>query len=154
MENYDYKEEFETVIKKVSSDLGRELDMSKIQIKDRGVPHVPSKWENGMMAVYTYNFNGKFLKIGKAGPRSKARFTTQHYNPRSAMSTLAASILRDPDMAQYSLTEDTVGDWIKSNCRRIDVMIPVDMGIFTLELVEAILHYKYEPKYEGFDSQR
>lgn len=45
-------------------------------------------------------------------------------------------------------------EFIKSNCRRIDVMIPVDMGIFTLELVEAILHYKYEPKYEGFDSQR
>lgn len=29
-----------------------------------------------------------------------------------------------------------------------------DLGIFSLELVEAALHYKYEPVYEGFSTQR
>ena len=106
------------------------------------------------MAVYTFNYKGNFLKIGKAGPKSKARFVSQHYNSKSAASTLAASILSDIDMKYQGITAENVGDWIKCNCRRIDILIPADMGIFTLELIEAALHYKYEPKYEGFDSQR
>jgi hypothetical protein len=154
MEEHDYKAEFENHIRKVSAALGRELDMDKIQVIDRGVPHCTPKWRDGLMAVYTYNFQGEFLKIGKAGPRSEARFRSHHYNPHNAKSTLAASILSDPKMSGYSLNDKTVGNWIKEHCRRIDVMIPVNMGIFTLELVEAILHYVYEPRYEGFDSQR
>jgi hypothetical protein len=57
-------------------------------------------------------------------------------------------------MRGMGITEENVGEWIKSNCRRIDIEIDADLGAFTLELVEAILHYKYTPKYEGFDSQR
>lgn len=150
----DYIKEFEQVISSVSNDLGRPINMSKIRIRDRGVPHQAPKWEDGYMAVYTFNYNGTFLKIGKAGPKSKARFISQHYNPKSAMSTLAASILNDIEMKYQGITESNVGDWIKRNCRRVDVLIPIEMGIFTLELIEAALHYKYEPKYEGFDSQR
>lgn len=150
----EYAEEFKDIISQVSKCLGRELNMTQIMIKDRGVPHNPPKWEKGMMAVYTFSYKGHFLKIGKAGQKSKARFTNQHYNPGSANSTLAASILRDSEMSYLNLDENSVGDWIKNNCRRIDVMIPVEMGIFALELVESIFHFKYEPKYEGFNSQR
>ncbi|GEM_PF-5297747 len=49
---------------------------------------------------------------------------------------------------------DLFGNWIKKNCRRIDILLDADLGIFTLELIEATLHYKYEPKYEGFLAQR
>jgi len=150
----DYTTEFAQVISSISRDLGRPIDMSKIHIMDRGVPHQAPKWEEGYMAVYTFNYKGNFLKIGKAGPKSKARFISQHYNPKSAMSTLAASIINDIDMRCQGISESNVGDWIKCNCRRIDILIPTDMGIFTLELIESALHYKYEPKYEGFDSQR
>ena len=62
--------------------------------------------------------------------------------------------MNDAEMAELNITESSVGDWIKSNCRRIDILIDVSAGIFTLELIEGILHYIYEPKYEGFNSQR
>ncbi len=70
------------------------------------------------------------------------------------MSTLAKSILSDVEMRDKGINEDNVGEWIKQNCRRIDVEIDADLGIFTLEFIEAVLHYKYTPKYEGFSSQR
>lgn len=43
---------------------------------------------------------------------------------------------------------------LKENCRRIDIILDKNLGIFALELVEAALHYKYEPRYEGFSNQR
>lgn len=107
-----------------------------------------------MMGVYTFWYEGDFLKIGKAGPSSNARFLSQHYNPRSAQSTLAASVLSDMRMQDKGIHENNVGDWIKNNCRRIDILLDSSLGIFTLELIEAALHYKYEPIYEGFAAQR
>jgi len=47
------------------------------------------------MAVYVFSKGPDVLKVGKVGAKSQARYTSQHYNPGSAMSTLAASILAD-----------------------------------------------------------
>jgi hypothetical protein len=79
---------------------------------------------------------------------------SQHYNPKSAISNLAKSILSDSNMKNLGITEANVGDWIKHNCRRIDIIIDMEVGIFALELIEAVLHYKYCPVYEGFIAQR
>ena len=99
-------------------------------------------------------FNGEFLKIGKAGPNSNARFTSQHYLPFSSQSNLSKSILQDEDMQKLGITADNVREWIKHNTRRIDIILAESLGILTLELIEAVLHYRYEPKYEGFKNQR
>ncbi len=152
--NIDYKTEYGNLIADISGRLGKEIDLREVKIIDRGVPHVPGTLPKDHMAVYTFIYQGQFLKIGKVGHKSGARFTSQHYSPNSSISNLASSILKDPDMYHLGLNENTVGDWIKNNCRRVDILMPNEMGIFTLELVEAILHYKYEPKYEGFSSQR
>lgn len=93
----DYTQEFRDIIINVSHLLGREVDMSKVEIIDRGMPHKPRSLKPGTMGVYTFNYKGRFLKIGKAGPNSNNRFLYQHYKPGSAMSTLAGSILPDPD---------------------------------------------------------
>ena len=82
-----------------------------------------NKAVNKKIAVYTFWYEGRFLKIGKAGPNSNARFLSQHYNPKSARSTLAASILMDENMQDIGITENNVGDWIKNNCHRIDILI-------------------------------
>ena len=150
----DYVQEIGATIATVAEILGRPVDMRKVHIIDRGLPHTPKSLMPGTMGVYTFLYKDRFLKIGKAGPSSNARFLSQHYNPGSAMSTLASSILMDKDMASLGITESNVGIWIKQNCRRIDIILNTELGIFTLELVEALLHYKYEPKYEGFKSQR
>ena len=142
-------------IKNASAAIDRPIDNDKINIIDRGQPHsAPHSLPKGKMAVYMFVYEGVALKIGKAGPNSNARYTSQHYNPKSAISNLAKSILSDVEMGDKGINEDNVGEWIKQNCRRIDVEIDADLGIFTLEFIEAVLHYKYTPKYEGFSSQR
>ena len=142
-------------IKNASAAIDRPIDNDKINIIDRGQPHSAlHSLPKGKMAVYTFVYEGVVLKIGKAGPNSNARYTSQHYNPKSAMSNLAKSILLDVEMRDKGINEDNVGEWIKQNCRRIDIEIDADLGIFTLEFIEAVLHYKYMPKYEGFSSQR
>lgn len=150
----DLENEFEKIILEVSKVLGKPIDKEKFEIIDRGLPHQPGNLPAGKMGVYTFWFEGDFLKIGKAGPSSKARFSSQHYNPRSARSTLAASILLDRGIQEKGINENNVGDWIRNNCRRVDILLDSDLGIFTLELIEAALHYKYEPIYEGFATQR
>ena len=150
----DFVNEFDNIIYEVSSVLGKSIDKTKYEIIDRGIPHQPRCLPTRMMGVYTFWYNGEFLKIGKAGPSSNARFLSQHYNPRSAQSTLATSILSDKRMQEKNITEKNVGDWIKNNCRRVDIILDSNLGIFALELIEAALHYKYEPIYEGFATQR
>ena len=150
----DFVNEFDEIIRNVSSVLGKPIDKAKYEIIDRGIPHQPRNLPTRMMGVYTFWYEGEFLKIGKAGPSSNARFLSQHYNPRSAQSTLAASVLSDKRMQDKGITENDVGAWIKNNCRRVDILLDSELGIFTLELIEAALHYKYEPIYEGFATQR
>lgn len=150
----NFVDDLDSIIREVSSVLGKPISKDKYVIFDRGTPHKPRALPNGMMGIYTFMYEGQFLKIGKAGPNSGSRFLTQHYNPKSAKSTLAASLLEDEKMRDIGITKSNVGEWIKNNCRRIDILIDAELGIFALELIEVILHYKYEPVYEGFLSQR
>lgn len=148
-----YVSEFREIIESITSAAGRKIT-SGYEIIDRGMPHVPQTLKRGTMGVYTFLYKDEFLKIGKAGPNSNARFFSQHYIPASSASNLSKSILNDKEMSGLGLTEKTVGDWIKQNTRRIDIILDAPLGIFTLELVEAALHFKYEPRYEGFKNQR
>ena len=144
---------FREIIENVSSAAGRKIS-SGYEIIDRGVPHAPQMLKPGTMGVYTFLYKDKFLKIGKAGPNSNARFFSQHYLPTSSASNLSKSILNDAEMRTLGITEQSVGNWIKQNTRRIDIILDESLGIFTLELIEAALHFKYEPRYEGFKNQR
>lgn len=149
----DYVTEFRQHIINVTTALGKPLDENYLEIIDCGLNRKRRGLPSGKMGVYAYCYNGVFLKIGKAGPRSSARFSSQHYR-LNAKSTLAKSILKDESMSELGITEQNVGDWIKNNCCRIEVLISTEAGIFTLELIESIIHYVYKPKYEGFISQR
>ena len=146
----DYISEFNLLIQKTSSAVGRIINGAQYEVIDLGVPHTPKSLPVGKMGIYTFSFKDQFLKIGKAGPNSNARFLSQHYNHKSAKSTLAASILRDNDYNNHKITDKNIKEWIKQNCRRVDIIFDISLGVFTLEFVEAILHYNYEPKYEGF----
>lgn len=130
--------------------------ISEDQLKtiDRGCPHSPSGLINGMMGIYIFELNDVCLKIGKAGKKSDARFRSQHYSPKSSQSNIAKSILNDPNMKNYGLSEENISDWIKNNTRKIDIFIDSELGIPVLNLLEAYLQCKFKPKYEGFESQK
>lgn len=142
------------IIFEISDILGKPINKSSFEIINRGMPHKPKSLPIGKMGVYIFIQDDRFLKIRKVGSKSSARFLSQHYNPKSAQSTLAASILLDKAMEDKNVTEHNIGDWIKENCYRIDILLDSSLGIFALDLIEAALHYKYEPIYEGFATQR
>jgi hypothetical protein len=150
----DYVNEIDTLIQEVSLAIGKPISRDTYEIVDRGLPHIPpTRLPAGKMAIYMFLLGNEFLKIGKANQRSNARFCSQHYG-LNAPSTLAKSLLADSGMSDLNIDPSNIKDWIKGNCRRIDVIINADLGVFTLELIEGVMHYKYEPKYEGFASQR
>lgn len=146
----DLKEQLLQIIKST----GTEIEESQIVILDRGLPHKSSTLPVGRMAVYSFIYQDRFLKIGKAGPNSNARFNSQHYDPKNSQSNLAKSLLNDPKLVGLNLDAMTIKEWIKTNTRRIDFLVDATLGIFVLNLIEAFLHLKYRPKYEGYEKQR
>jgi len=145
-------------IKSILLEIARLADLQikekQIEVLDRGCPHSPSGFPKGKMEIYLFKWEDKYLKIGKAGPNSNARSRSQHYIPGSSRSNLAKSILNDPSMDKFNLNDKNVGDWIKQNVQRIDILVDSSLSIFVLGLFESFLHCKFKPKYEGFQSQR
>lgn len=114
-------------------------------------PHrQPPTLPKGMMAVYGFWWNGEWLKIGKAGPNSNARYTSQHYNPRSSRSNLAHSLETDEKMVGVpGFDPSNPGIWIKSATSRVNILLPSERGTGLLALLEAFMHVRLRPRYEG-----
>lgn len=119
------------------------------------VPHRPPKsLPPGKLAVYVFMQGDRCLKVGKAGPKSQARYCGQHYG-LCAPSTLAKSLLRaQAEFATQRLDATNVKSWICENTTRWNFLIPLAFGIPTLNLLEAFIQSRLQPAFEGFPSQR
>jgi hypothetical protein len=115
-----------------------------LQMPHRAPPHMPA----GKMAVYAFWGDGAWLKVGKAGPNSQPRYTSQHYNAGSAKSTLAASLISSPPSGP-KLDPQTCGEWIRANTHRFNILVPSDRPRELLSLLEAFLHLRLRPRFEG-----
>ena len=136
---------------KVTSLAGNEIVCDEIDVEILPKPHKPpSRLPYRKMAVYSFFLDGMVLKVGKAGPNSHARYSSQHYNASSAASTLAGSILRNPRAVGLSnLDPNAVGRWIRQHTDRVNLLLPADAGDPLLSLLEAFLHYRWQPAFEG-----
>lgn len=116
-------------------------------------------------ALYWFSIEGICLKVGKAGPNSNARYTSQHYNPRSSNSNLAKSILTRSYVLKevlpaikYNeidmLNEETVGMWIKDNTSRCNLLIDAALNQVALSFLETFVQVRLSPLYEGRTSRR
>lgn len=136
----------------VASLAGTQCDVEKIKTEVLHRPHKPGGLPPGRMAVYCFFLDGRALKIGIAGPNSDARYRSQHYNPNSAGSNLAKSILRYPARIGIApLQEDSVGAWIKEHTDRINMLLPASYGRPMLSMLESFLHNRWKPVFEGRD---
>jgi len=136
---------------------GVNVNANQIEICDWGCPHSPEPLPKGKMAVYTFFYAGTCLKVGKAGPNSNARYNSQHYLPGKSKSNLSDSILADEVFLRHlhdHVDVNTIGDWLKRKTRRINMLFDETLGPFVLNFAEAFLQVCFEPKYEGFKSQR
>ena len=135
---------------------GFSLAQRDLMIESLIAPHrPPSRLPSGKMAVYLFDHSGRVLKIGKAGPNSNARYTSQHYSPGAAQSTLAASLLkRGAEIGIQDVTASNVGDWIRTNTDRHNFLLDCSYPIRLLTLLESFLQCCLDPVFEGFYHQR
>lgn len=129
---------------------GESLREDDLQAEYLTAPHrPPTQLPSGKMAIYAFWGDGCWLKVGKVGPNSGPRYTSQHYNPGSAPSTLARSIgncAQIPLRADFN--PDLPGNWIKAHCHRANVLIPATYSIEFLSCLEAFLHLRLRPRFE------
>ncbi|WP_242359874.1 hypothetical protein [Anaeromyxobacter sp. SG17] len=113
-------------------------------------PHKPPKrLPRGKIAVYVFSYRSRALKVGKAGPKTAARYTTQHYTG-SAPSTLAGSLLAHGSDIGIQLTTLAEADaWLRKNSDRVNLLLPVERGGFVLTLLEAFVSCCVRPVFEG-----
>lgn len=123
-------------------------------------PHKrPSSLPRGLQAVYAFLLDEGCLKVGKAGPKTQARFTSQH-SGFNAPSTLARSILSNPQRLAdllpperrsevAALGEAQVGAWIEHNTSRLHIFLPTRAGPLVLGLLEAFVQCRLNPVFEG-----
>ena len=140
------------LIEEITQKLGYPLSSKSYYIKDDGCPHKQSALPKGYAAIYIFAYGSEthyeYLKIGKVNVKSAARFTSQHYG-FSASSTLAKSICSDDEFCPKGVNQTNIKEWMLGNLHRINIFISAEQGKATTELVEAILHYKFRPRYEG-----
>ena len=125
-------------------------------------PHrPPSGLPAGYGAVYAFALRssstaaaggGRVLKVGKTGPNSAARFTSQHYSPGSARSTLAGSIIRYPILWPWlGITAEDAADirhWMTRNLDRMHIFVRQPSPEF-LTTVELYVRARIGSVYEG-----
>lgn len=133
----------EYIIKKQNLQIG----FDKLKVVDSNPPHNPIPLPKGKMAVTVFEWNGWVLQISRIGAKSNARFQSQHYNPNSSQSNLAKNLLNDKTMGSANICEETVGDWIKQNVRRIDILLDENYGTELLKELKNQLVVRYSPKY-------
>ena len=140
----------------VAKRAGFSLAARDLTVESLTAPHwPPSRLPPGKMAVYLFDHHGRVLKVGKAGPNSNARYTSQHYSPSAAQSTLAASLLkRGAEIGIRDITDSTVGDWIRANTDRHNFLLDSGYPIRLLTLLESFLQCRLDPVFEGFRNQR
>ena len=130
---------------------GDPISPAEIEVEYLPAPHrPPTRLPAGKMAVYGFYGDGAWLKVGLAGPNSNARYTSHHYNAGRAPSTLAGSLAKDPHMlAVAGFDPASPGDWVMKATHRVNILIPSARRREMLALLEAFLHLRLKPRYEG-----
>ena len=136
------------IVCRLSTELGNPITEKDYIIEDRGCPHQSSQLPKGKCAVYMFFYKDEALKIGKANEKSNARYSSQHYG-FNARSTLAKSSVADKSMWETEMNEENASDWIKGNTHRINILVDASCGDAAIELIEAVMHYAFNPRYEG-----
>jgi hypothetical protein len=134
-----------------------------VRVERLPAPHRPPPLPTGFGAVYAFSLSeaaaprapagaGAVLKVGRVGPNSAARFTWQHYQPGSARSSLARSLLRYKIMWPWlgidHLDEAGVRAWMLQNLDRTHFYVPGDRAEVLAEL-EVYVRARVGSVFEG-----
>jgi hypothetical protein len=136
---------------------------ASIEHQHHPAPHKGKPLPTEQCAVYVFTLSSKYgattsaganraLKVGKAGLNCNARFQSQHYSPRAAPSTLAATLLKTKVLWSFigisSLDETNVRSWIEHSTDRDNFML-ASVDAHLLGKLETYLKGRLGPVFEG-----
>jgi hypothetical protein len=128
------------------------IDQLRLINWDRGLDsHYPMPLPQGYGAIYIFKWDEIYLKVGKAGCNSNARYQSQHYNPNSSNSNLSRSLIND-NQFNGIVNINNVGNWLKENTSRFNILIPDQLNNNFLHFAEAFFILKCTPRYENIRS--
>jgi hypothetical protein len=129
------------------------INAEDIRHERLSAPHKSPQLPRGTSAVYVFSLatdDSVVLKVGKVGPKSAARFGSQHYIPASAKSNLSKSLLAGrvhwEQLGVSEADETTVGNWLRTNTNRDHFFLN---GSRLTHLLEAFLQCRLKPIFEG-----
>ena len=135
----------------------------RAQYFEKGNTHKPTTLKMDEKGVYVFLTENYCFKVGKAGPKSQARWNSQHYNlDTSTPSTFPKSIMQNLNRFKKffpknkhaeidELCKQNIKQWIKENVSRIEFVIFANEPKHALNLLEALVQFRLRPKYEGRD---
>jgi hypothetical protein len=139
---------------RVSALAGVPVNEKDIRHESFRAPHENPRLPRGCHALYVFSLTtdgSVVLKVGKAGPKSAARFESQHYLPRSCNSNLGRSILFNraqwSKLGVFGVEEETIGNWLRNNTDRDHFFLCASP--FVISLFEAFLQCRLRPLFEG-----
>ena len=119
-------------------------------------PHKPPKLPSGTQAVYVCSTSAPssvVLKVGKVGPKSNARFRSQHYSPKRSRSNLAKFLLERRDLwkrlGMSGLDKKGVGEWTATHTDRDHFFLAASQDTPLLSLLEVFLQRRLRPVFQG-----
>ena len=135
---------------------GIEISKTDIEHEVLTTPHRSKSLPIGKQAVYIFSIGSDrpvFLKVGKVGPNSNARFNSQHYHPGRSMSNLANSLLNAREQWESfgisELDSESVGPWLKEHTDIDHFYLADSLGKYPLSLLEIFIQCRLKPMFEG-----
>ena len=123
-------------------------EWSEVIVQFSANSHTRSKpLRNKQRVVYAFFQGTTWLRIGKTS--YSQRSTSQHYGIERASSTLAKDIWANKEDFGFDGKKEDIGEWIFSNIGRADVVLPGHWPDTVARLLEAYLHYRLNPRFEG-----
>lgn len=105
--------------------LGPDWERCAPEVEVWPAPHVPRPLPVGKQAIFGFlDQQGRVLFIGHAGPKSSARFQSQHYHPNSSPSNLAKTLRQHAGaLSLGDIPPGQEGEWIKRHLTRFNVYL-------------------------------
>ena len=136
------------------------IDCSALYM-EMGQAHIPTALKNDEKGVYVFLYGSHCFKVGKAGPKSQARWNSHHYNlDKKTPSTFPKSIQKDVERFKRffpvekheeidGLNPNNIKEWIRCNISRIEFKISSSESDYALNFLESLIQFRLMPEYEG-----
>lgn len=152
----------QNVAKEIAQEFKRITDVEiSATFMPSGPGHNPTSLQKGMCGVYAFMSGDCCFKVGKAGPKSKARWNSHHYNlDETTPSTMPKSIIKNRALFKRcfaeakhgeidQLSKENIQQWIKDNMSRMEFLIKDQGDGLALNLLEALVQFRLKPIFEG-----